>query len=260
MKRLICTLMIFALALFGGGALAFEKYTTDTRIKPITREMIAAQICIEEKLSEQTNVNTGEPHKSIPSRQDNGAWMLTLVNDKNPLHDAYKPILKSLSNGLQFDGRAIEQLNSMLSDARAQGLSPVVCSAYRTLEYQQKLFDNQVNKQMSKGLSREQADIEARKVVAYPGTSEHNIGLAVDIVSLSYQHLDEAQANTAEVKWLIEHCSEYGFILRYPKDKIDITGVFYEPWHFRYVGIDAAKAITENGQCLEEYLEIIQKY
>ncbi|NMB13618.1 MAG: M15 family metallopeptidase, partial [Firmicutes bacterium] len=162
-------------------------------------------------------------------------------------------------NGLQFDRRAIEQLNSMLSDARAQGLSPVVCSAYRSLEYQQKLFDNQVNKQMSKGLSREQADIEARKVVAYPGTSEHNLGLAVDIVSLSYQHLDEAQANTAEVKWLIEHCSEYGFILRYPKDKIDITGVFYEPWHFRYVGIDAAKAITENGQCLEEYLEIMRQ-
>lgn len=181
-------------------------------------------------------------------------WMLTLVNRENPLLDSYFPKLEKLQNGLEFDARAIDQLNLMLSDARAQGLSPVVCSAYRSIEYQQKLYENQVNKEISKGLNRQEAEIEASKTIAYPGTSEHNLGLAVDIVSIDYQILDEKQAETEEIKWLIEHCKEYGFILRYPKDKINITGVIYEPWHFRYVGIEAAKEIMENSLCLEEYL------
>lgn len=181
-------------------------------------------------------------------------WMLTLVNKENPLSDNYSPKLERLQNGLEFDARAIDQLNLMLSDAKELGLSPVVCSAYRSIEYQQKLFDNQVNSQMSRGLSREQAEIETSKAISYPGTSEHNLGLAVDIVSIDYQILDERQAETAEIKWLIEHCKEYGFILRYPKDKIDITGVIYEPWHFRYVGIEAAKEIMNDGITLEEYL------
>lgn len=270
LKRLICTLMTFVLALLWGGNLVFEAYATDVRTELISRKTITDKICLiseqirllisdqiplKEKLSEQTTMKISEPPKFIPSINNNEDWMLTLVNYNNPLPDTYKPVLKSLSNGLQFDARAIDQLNLMLSDARAQGLSPVVCSAYRSVEYQQKLFNNQVKKQMAKGLDRQQAELEAQKVVAYPGTSEHNLGLAADIVSLSYQHLDQAQANTAEVKWLTRHCSEYGFILRYPEGKTNITGVIYEPWHFRYVGIDAAKEIMESGQCLEEYLE-----
>ena len=181
-------------------------------------------------------------------------WMLTLVNADNPLTNDYSPKLKSLTSGHKFDERAIDQLNAMLSAMRAQGLSPVVCSAYRTVEYQRTLFNNQVERQMTKGLSREQAEIEARKSVAYPGTSEHNLGLAADIVSISYQLLDDAQADTPEMKWLFEHCHEYGFILRYPKDKTDITGIIYEPWHFRYVGTETATEIMESGLCLEEYL------
>lgn len=186
--------------------------------------------------------------------QDDKDWMLMLVNEKNTLPDGYSPKLKKLKNGLEFDERAIEYLNEMLDDAKLQGLSPVVCSGYRSIEYQQKLFNNQVSKQMSKGLSHQQATVEASKVVAYPGASEHNLGLAVDIVSLNYQILDEKQADTPEIRWLIEHSSEYGFILRYPEDKTEITGTIYEPWHFRYVGKQAAKEIMENDLCLEEYL------
>lgn len=181
-------------------------------------------------------------------------WMLTLVNADNPLTNDYSPKLKSLTSGHKFDERAIDQLNAMLSAMRAQGLSPVVCSAYRTVEYQRTLFNNQVERQMTKGLSREQAEIEARKSVAYPGTSEHNLGLAADIVSINYQLLNDTQADTPEMKWLFEHCHEYGFILRYPKDKTDITGIIYEPWHFRYVGKETATEIMESGLCLEEYL------
>ncbi|HAI88014.1 MAG TPA: hypothetical protein DCL63_13600 [Firmicutes bacterium] len=100
---------------------------------------------------------------------------------------------------------------------------------------------------------------EALKVVAYPGTSEHNLGLAADIVSLNYQNLDEAQANTPEVKWLVKHCGEYGFILRYPPGKTDTTGMVCEPWHFRYVGTDAAKAIMESGQCLSRSQQVFAR-
>lgn len=107
---------------------------------------------------------------------------------------------------------------------------------------------------MNSGLSRSQAEIEAAKVVAYPGTSEHNLGLAVDIVSLGYQLLDNKQATTAEVRWLVENCADYGFILRYPQGKESITGIIYEPWHFRYVGVTAAQEIMDSGMCLEEYL------
>lgn len=192
---------------------------------------------------------------SPPLQESQGEnWMLTLVNAENPLPDNHAPKLKSLDNGLQFDERAINQLNAMLSAAKAEGLSPLVCSAYRTIEKQRTLFNNQVKGRISKGMTQGQAEIAARKVVAYPGTSEHNLGLAADIVSRDYQLLDEAQADTPEVKWLMEHCGEYGFILRYPKDKMDITGIIYEPWHFRYVGIKAAKEIMTDGLCLEEYL------
>jgi len=181
-------------------------------------------------------------------------WMLTLVNDKNPLPNGHEVPLKKLDNGLQFDARAIESLNAMLSDARAQGLSPIVCSAYRTIEYQQKLFGKQIDKQMSRGFDRRRAEVEARKVVTVPGTSEHNLGLAADIVSESYQILDDKQADTPEMQWLMAHCDEYGFILRYPDGKTPQTGVIYEPWHFRYVGKKAAREIKERGLCLEEYL------
>ncbi|MBP3292640.1 MAG: M15 family metallopeptidase, partial [Clostridia bacterium] len=107
---------------------------------------------------------------------------------------------------------------------------------------------------LDKGYSQEEAEAEAGKWVAIPGTSEHQTGLAVDIVALSYQLLDRGQEDTAEQKWLMENSYKYGYILRYPTDKSDITGIYYEPWHYRYVGKDVAKELYESGLCLEEYL------
>ena len=207
------------------------------------------------RYEDETFVDRPAERERYPSSRDSDSdWMLALVNAGNPLPEGFAPPLKALANGLKFDERAIHQLNTMLSEARRQGLSPVVSSAYRTMEKQQSLFDCKVSALMALGLDPVQADTEARKHVAYPGTSEHNLGLAADIVSLSYQHLDGHQANTPEVKWLREHCAEYGFIQRYPEGKEEITGIIYEPWHFRYVGVEAAGAIIEGGLCLEEYL------
>ena len=180
--------------------------------------------------------------------------MLVLVNAENPLPDNHSPNMKSLPNGLQFDERAIDRLNELLSAMRKQGLSPVVCSAYRTIEFQRALFSNKVSQLVASGFSQMQAETEARKSIAYPGTSEHNLGLAVDIVSMDYQLLDDKQAETPEARWLLENCAEFGFILRYPRGKETITGITYEPWHFRFVGVAAAREIMASGLCFEEYL------
>ena len=123
------------------------------------------------------------------------------------------------------------------------------------MEKQTRLFDEQVKGLQNQGKDYVDAVAEAKTAVAYPGTSEHQLGLAVDIVSEDYQLLDEKQEETPEYIWLSKNCSKYGFIVRYPNGKTDITGVIYEPWHFRYVGKEAAQEIMSKGICLEEYLE-----
>lgn len=182
------------------------------------------------------------------------AWKLLLVNPWNKLPDGYQPELKRLANGLMVDERIYDDLNDMLSDCWEAGLAPIVCSAYRTDATQQRLYRNKVARLKAAGYSTAAALEEAGKWVAVPGTSEHQTGMALDIVSRSYQLLNEAQEQTAEQQWLMEHSWEYGFILRYPKDKTEITGIGYEPWHYRYVGREAAAAMKESGFCLEEYL------
>lgn len=136
----------------------------------------------------------------------------------------------------------------------AAGLQPIVCSAYRTQATQTRLYNNKVSRLRAAGYSAEEARVEAARWVAPPGTSEHQTGLALDLVSLDYQLLDEKQEQTPEQQWLMAHSWEYGFVLRYPSDKSAITGIGYEPWHYRYVGKEAAKAMHESGQCLEEYV------
>ena len=142
----------------------------------------------------------------------------------------------------------------MLADAKEAGLNMLVCSSYRSVERQQELYDEYMGEAVRAGKSYWQALAETRKSTAHPGRSEHNLGLAVDIVSANYTNLDTKQEETPEAKWLAENCSRYGFILRYPVDKTDITGIIYEPWHYRYVGVEDAMKITEMGITLEEYL------
>lgn len=187
-----------------------------------------------------------------PAEED---WQLVLVNPWNKLPEDFRVELKKLSNGLRVDARIYDDLSAMLSDCRKAGLSPLVCSAYRSQETQTRLYRNKISRLRAAGYTAEKAVQEAGRWVAVPGTSEHQTGLAVDLVAASYQILDQKQEQTAEQKWLVEHCWEYGFILRYPTDKSEITGIGYEPWHYRYVGKTAAAAIHDSGLCLEEYLQ-----
>lgn len=198
---------------------------------------------------EKTVTNKNEQASSISD------WNLILVNPWNTLPDGYDVSLTQLKNGQAVDKRCYSSLQNMIDDCRAEGLNPVICSSYRSQEKQESLFNNEVNRLISKGYSKEKAELEAGKAVAVPGTSEHQLGLAVDIVDLANQNLDESQENTDVQKWLMKNSWKYGFILRYPNKKSDITGIIYEPWHYRYVGKEAAKEIYEQGICLEEYLE-----
>ena len=182
-------------------------------------------------------------------------WRLTLVNPWNALPEGYTVELKELSNGHAVDERCYPDLQAMMDDCRAAGLSPLICSSYRTQEKQEQLFENKVSRLEAQGYRGESARLEAAKTVAVPGTSEHQLGLALDIVDRSNQNLDESQEDTAVQQWLMKHSWEYGFILRFPTGKSDVTGIIYEPWHYRYVGKEAAKEIYDRGICLEEYLD-----
>ena len=144
----------------------------------------------------------------------------------------------------------------MIEDCREAGMGlPMICSAYRTQEYQEMLYNDKVARVMqAEWISHDDALVKAAAVVAVPGTSEHQTGLAVDIMDENYPYLDEGQENTEAQVWLMEHAPDYGFILRYPPDASDITGIIYEPWHYRYVGEKFAKEIARRGLTLEEYV------
>lgn len=181
---------------------------------------------------------------------------ILLVNKDHPLSDTYRPNLVTLHNyGVEVDSSIFEALNQMLTAGEKEGLTFWIASAYRSTERQRELLDEDIEDLMRQGYSCSEAYEEAVRETMPVGCSEHATGLAVDIVAKDYQMLDEKQGRTAEMKWLQENCSQYGFILRYPEGKEDITKVDYESWHFRYVGVDAAKEIMEQGITLEEYLD-----
>lgn len=200
-----------------------------------------------------------EEEAEIPFYVNPEAWNYILVNDTHPLSQSFQPMLAETRNGKQVDKRIKYQLEKMLDAAGEDGYELVVCSAYRNFSKQEELVDNSIRKYMKKGLDYETAFFNTKWQLEMTGCSEHHLGLAVDIVGVDYQSLDEKQADTEEAEWLKEHAYEYGFILRYPKDKEDITGIIQESWHFRYVGIEAATFMWENNLCLEEFLELAEE-
>lgn len=210
------------------------------------------------KVVQNDKINTGGNELTVNRQNttDSESNLLILVNKDHPLPDDYQVELKTLQNGLTSVASSIyEQLKEMLTDGSEEGLEFCVASGYRSVESQQKILDHDISALMQQGLTYEEAYEEKTRVVMPPGYSEHESGLAVDIAALSNQKLDDTQEETPENKWLQENCARYGFILRYPKGKEDITGIDYESWHFRYVGVEAAQYIMDHNLTLEEYLE-----
>ena len=177
-------------------------------------------------------------------------WQIRLVNRDNPLPDDFTVELENLDASRKFDKRAIEPLKQMICDMRDQGIKNIWAqSTYRSIEYQKGLYEKSINKYLKQGKSQEEAQKLTDEYINRPGTSEHHLGLAVD-----FNNVDEGFENTKAYEWLLENASDYGFILRYPKEKEDITGIEYEPWHWRYVGPEHAKKMKEQNLCLEEYV------
>lgn len=196
-----------------------------------------------------------EATTEYPTERELLKYDLLLVNRESKLPHDYTVNLVKLENGLQVSSDCYNALQKLLEDCTAAGNTPVVCSAYRSVDEQAELFDDKVSELMHiYNYSESRAKQEAAKSVSPPGYSEHHTGLAVDIVDIDNQNLETYQEDTDTQQWLIAHSWEYGFILRYPEGKSSQTGIGYEPWHYRYVGEHVAAALHESGMCFEEYV------
>ena len=184
---------------------------------------------------------------------DSNDWRLVLVNKQHPIPMDYDFNLGRTKDNIQCDERIIDDLLLMMQAARNDGCSLAIRSPYRTFDRQQSNFNDRIKLYMGQGLSYMDAYKATSQVITVPGCSEHEIGLALDITSDTFQPLLQGFADTEEGKWLAEHSYEYGFTLRYPSDKEYITSIEFEPWHFRYVGREAAKIMYEENICLEEF-------
>ena len=197
--------------------------------------------------------------------------VVEVANAWNAVPDNYAVDLMDLSviyatSGIKIDTKIYAPLKKMMDAcntamAQLDSKNPSKCcvtSGYRSMEDQTDIFNRQINKLMQQGMTREDAEREAATSVAIPGTSEHQLGLAVDIVDTKSWSLSEFQDTLPAQQWLMEHCWEYGFILRYPEGKTDVTGIIYEPWHYRYVGEELALELRDSGLTLEEYLDSLQ--
>lgn len=182
-------------------------------------------------------------------------WNLILVNPWNEVPEDYEVKLTRLKNGQAVDSRCYPMLQQMMDDCRADGLNPYICASYRTMKKQKALFADKVRRVLLEGCPKDEAEDEAAKTVARPGTSEHQLGLALDIVDADDPQLETWQEDTPVQQWLMKNSWKYGFVLRYPPEKSSITGIIYEPWHYRYVGRQAAEEMYARGLCLEEYLK-----
>ena len=212
-----------------------------------------------EENADSQKAESSETEKSEASENvavDTDDWRLILVNKQNPVPDGYEATLGNINGSLQADERIIDDVYDMLEAANRDGVDLMICSAYRSYERQTELFNNKMNKLMNKGMSYMEAYSVGSMSVTVPGTSEHQLGLALDILTGNYTSMDDGFGDTAAGKWLKENAPDYGFILRYPEGKEEITGIIYEPWHFRYVGRQYSRDITESGLCLEEYLGV----
>ena len=204
---------------------------------------------------EQSSQETKQQQLAEEFAKEKEEYYLLLANAENPLPQDWSIQTEEVQNGYEMDKRAAPAMREMIQAAKEDGVELMLCSAYRSVEKQQQLFDRSQQAYMAQGMSEEEAYAKTATETAIPGTSEHQTGLAADIVTPTYQMLDAGFADTPAGQWLSKHAAEYGFVLRYPQDKQEVTGIIYESWHYRFVGKTHAKLMKESGLCLEEYLQ-----
>lgn len=264
-KSIFLTILIVFILIICSGLIFFV--TNDLDIPFIQSEQPSTEEPDDKPTDEssQPDVSDEERQKRIAEidRMLNDE-LLVLVNADNGLQADDKPAQLLTVEGYNMEKTAGEQMLKMLGAMRSAGHETMnIYSAYRNYAKQESNFNNKINQYINRGYDRETAERMAAEIVNPPGKSEHQTGLAADICTseMVYQYgsLPEQFAQTDEYAWLYEHCAEYGFILRYPKDKEEITGITFEPWHYRYVGVEYAKEIMGQKICLEEYIENLKK-
>lgn len=246
----------------------FENSINDT----LSATVMSGQVVITDTVTAETDEKTDEKTDEEADALDDDAsdekafrsddWRLVLVNKQHPIPDDYElklGTIKTSRGSMKCDKRIIADLEKMIEDAKADGINLVICSPYRPSTRQKYLFNKKVKAYVKSGNSYMDSYYLSAQAVNIPGSSEHEIGLALDIISDRYSGLNEGFADTDAGRWLAKHCMEYGFVLRYPKGKESITGIEYEPWHFRYVGKEAAKYMSRENLCLEEFKEQIRE-
>ena len=217
----------------------------------------AAPVSSEAEPSSSEAASSSEPPVSLSAKAEvttERDWRLMLVNPDNILPENFSVDLTMTKYGYEVDSRIVDDVTALIEGAAKDNVKLLICYGYRTLEQSQQLFEKQLRKQRSYGLSEEAALAEAKRWVAPPGTSDHHTGLALDIVTPEHQVLNHAFYNTPAGQWMAEHSWEYGFVIRFPEDKQEITGITYEPWHLRFVGKEHAAEMHKNNECLEEYV------
>lgn len=264
-KGILALLLLFILA---GLAVGFAVTEKRKPAEPTTNAV--SEVETEPQTEPPTEAQTAAPEPttakappvSLPQSADGNPvtvspdgdnWELTLVNLQYRLPEDYKPTLQAAVEGssVQLDARVAPFYAEMYAAAKADGCTLTPYSGYRTYARQQENFDRKVAYYVSQGLSEAEATAQTQTRILPAGASEHNMGFAMDIVSASADFI-----STKEFSWLSAHAHEYGFILRYPENKTEITGVMYEPWHWRFVGKEAAAEMQKSDQCLEEYLGV----
>ncbi len=228
---------------------------TDSGASEMTQAVTQEETSTEgETLTDASPSVTKSPDQAlIITVTDEENWALAIISVEYKLPEGYIPSLSAAVEGhtVELDSRVAPYYREMYDAAKADGCILTPYSGYRSYSSQESIYTRKINYYKNQGLSEEEAVLKTQSIISPPGCSENNAGLAMDIVSASSDFV-----NTKEYQWLIDNAQEYGFILRYPEDKTDKTGVMYEPWHWRFVGVEAAKEMKNNGQCLEEYLGI----
>ncbi|MCL2638416.1 MAG: M15 family metallopeptidase [Oscillospiraceae bacterium] len=241
---------------------AIEAIKLVTIDAPVMTQSALVQLTIEaEPATESSLKDVGGgvldvPEEIPPEKIYDNEWAFYLIDRQNPLPDDFEIALYSLGEEdewwREIDERLAEYALQMLEAARLDGIHIVIIEGFRTIERQQEIYDRRINYYLGLGLNLAQSELVAGTEVAYPGASEHNAGIAIDFASGSYDVY--SFENTREFAWLAENAHDYGFILRYPEDAMHITGFIYEPWHWRFVGVERARELAESGLTLEEFL------
>ena len=227
--------------------------------KKKTKEVSTSENTVANTITEVNNTenttNTYSNNTTETPKRKIDDWRVTLANYENILPENFTVKVSNIDSTRQFDSRAIGELTDMMNAMRKAGITNIwVQSAYRSVARQKELYDASVQKYLKQGKTQEEAQKLTDEYINKPGSSDHNLGLADD-----FNYVDNKFEKLDGFKWLQQHAEEYGFVLRYPKDKEDITKIAYESWHWRYVGKEHAQKMNKLNMCLEEYVEYLQK-